>query len=76
MVVAGIAIGLPATLAGRRVLASQLFGVDIWDPYTDPYTMGAAISMLVVAATATFVPARRAAGVDPMVPCAASSAKA
>jgi predicted permease len=64
LVVAGIAVGLPATMAARRVLASQLFGVDIWDPYTT----GAAISlMLVVAATATAVPARRAAGVDPMV---------
>lgn len=64
LVVAGIAVVVPATLAAGRVLASQLFGVDIWDPYT----MGATLSlMLVVATTATLWPALRAAGVDPMV---------
>jgi len=64
LVSAGIAIGLPTTLAVRRVVASQLFRVDFWDPFT----IGAAIAlMLVVAVAATFLPARRAAGVDPMI---------
>jgi predicted permease len=59
----GIAIGLPAALAAMRLIRSLLFGVEP----ADPLTIGAAaLLMLVVAGCAGFVPARRAARIDPM----------
>jgi predicted permease len=60
----GLAIGVPAALAGSRVLASQLWGVKSYDP------MILAIAALVLAVCAIFaasLPARRATRVDPMV---------
>src|SRR5216110_487270 len=60
----GLAMGIPAALAGSRVLVSQLYGVKSYDPMI----IGAAA--LVLAACAIFaasVPARRAMRVDPMV---------
>jgi predicted permease len=60
----GLAIGLPATFAATRVIASRLYGVS----GSDPATVGsAALAMLGAAALAGYLPARRAAGVDPMV---------
>jgi putative ABC transport system permease protein len=64
LVAAGIAIGLGASLAGTRMLASQLWGVKP----TDPLTFGAVvIVVLVVGAVACFLPARRATRVDPLI---------
>ncbi|PYT76280.1 MAG: hypothetical protein DMG41_29280 [Acidobacteria bacterium] len=60
----GLVIGVPAALAGSRVLASQLWGVKSYDP------MIIAIAALVLAVCAIFaasLPARRATRVDPMV---------
>jgi len=60
----GLAVGIPAALAGGHLLAHQLYGVRSYDPAI----LGAAA--LVLAACAIFaasVPARRAAKVDPMV---------
>jgi putative ABC transport system permease protein len=59
----GVGIGLVAALAGARILASQLYGVSARDPLTF-----AAISILLalVALLASFLPARKAASVDPM----------
>ncbi len=60
----GIVIGVPAALLSSRLLSTLLVGVTA----RDPLSYGAAI--LVLAATsaiAAFVPARRAAGVDPRV---------
>jgi putative ABC transport system permease protein len=60
----GIVIGLAGSLALSRVVASLLFGVTA----TDPLTFGAVILLLVAAAMlACYIPARRAAKVDPMV---------
>ena len=60
----GLAIGIPVTIFGGRVMASQLFGVTPHDP------MVLAITTAVIA-TATFVaaviPARRAAKTEPML---------
>ena len=59
----GILIGIAASLAVTRVLASQLFGVEP----NDPITFGGVV--LVVAASslvACYLPARRATAVDPM----------
>lgn len=59
----GLALGIPAAIATGRLIASQLFGVKPWDPMT----LSAATLLLAVAAfVAAVIPARRAAGVDPM----------
>ena len=64
LVVAGMAIGIAASLAAGRLVASQLFGLE----HTDPATILSAIAvMVVVSATAGYLPARRAARVDPMI---------
>jgi putative ABC transport system permease protein len=61
---AGIVIGAAGALALTRVIASELFETKP----ADPLTFGAAaLSMLVVAALACYVPARRALRVDPMI---------
>ncbi len=63
LVVAGAAVGLPASLALGRVIESQLFGVRS----NDPLLLGAAVAALaLVALAAAFVPARRAARIDPV----------
>jgi putative ABC transport system permease protein len=60
----GIAIGVPAALAGTRLVRSMLFGLG----FTDPIVIVAAAALLAfVAALAGFLPARRASRVDPMV---------
>ena len=62
--IAGIAIGLAGALAGTRVLGSQLYGVGTTDTVTF-----AVVSLLlaVVALGASYIPARRAMKIDPMV---------
>jgi putative ABC transport system permease protein len=60
----GIAGGLIGALAISRVMAGLLFGVST----TDAVTFGAvAVILAAVALLATWVPARRAIGVDPIV---------
>jgi ABC-type antimicrobial peptide transport system permease subunit len=58
----GIGIGLAAAAAMTRVLAALLFGVDPIDPLT---MAGAAALLALVAAAATWLPARRASALDP-----------
>jgi predicted permease len=64
LVIAGIAIGIAASLAAGRLVAAQLFGLEPTDPLT---MLSAILVMLVVSAAAGYLPARRAARVDPMV---------
>jgi len=61
---AGVVLGIPGALAGTRVLQSLLFGLASRDPAT---LTGAALAMFAFAALASYVPARRAARVDPLV---------
>lgn len=64
LVVMGIVIGIGGALALTRLLASQLFGVSA----TNPMTFAAVTLVLgAVALFASFVPAWRAATVDPLV---------
>ena len=59
----GIAIGLPVALALVQLLRSTVYGIKPHDPLT---AIGAAVLMAAVAALAAWIPARRAAKIDPM----------
>jgi ABC-type antimicrobial peptide transport system permease subunit len=64
LVVIGLIAGLGAALATTRLIASLLYGLSP----NDPLTIGlASLLLLTVAALAGYLPARRAARVDPMV---------
>ena len=64
LALAGIAAGLAGALALTRFLASLLFDLSP----TDPATLGAvAVALALVAVLATWIPARRASRVDPVI---------
>jgi macrolide transport system ATP-binding/permease protein len=64
LIVAGAAMGLVLAAASTRFMTNQLFGVTP----TDPLTYIAVTSVLIVTALAAcYLPARRAARVDPLV---------
>jgi putative ABC transport system permease protein len=59
-----VVIGLAGAFAATRLLSSLLFGVGVWDPMT----FGAIVILIsIVAFLAAWLPARRAARVDPIV---------
>ena len=64
MVLIGVLVGIPVSLAASRWIASFLYGIKAQDPVTY-----AAIAALVIAAglAAAYIPSRRASRVDPMV---------
>jgi len=63
LALAGAAAGLGCSLVLMRVLAATLFGVTA----SDPLTLGSACALvLAVGASASLLPARRAALVEPM----------
>jgi ABC-type antimicrobial peptide transport system permease subunit len=60
----GVAIGVPLALALAQSVSSLLYGLKPTDSLT---IFGAVVVLFVVAATASYLPARRASRVDPMV---------
>jgi predicted permease len=59
----GLMVGIPIALLGGRFMASQLYNVRSWDP------VSVAVAIVVLSASAAvagFIPARRAASIEPM----------
>ena len=63
MTLSGVALGVAGALALGRVVASLLYGLKAWDPMTFVIS---ALLLILVALGASWIPARRAAGVDPI----------
>jgi ABC-type antimicrobial peptide transport system permease subunit len=63
LVVIGLALGIGATLAVTGLLQGLLYEVQPWDPSTIALVGGA---LFFVAFVASYLPARRAAAVDPV----------
>ena len=64
LAVTGAVCGMIGSLLLMRLLASQLFEIKPGDPVT---LIGAALLMMIVALVASWIPARRATKVDPMI---------
>jgi putative ABC transport system permease protein len=62
--VIGITVGIAGAFAGARYMQSMLFGIEPRDPAT---FAAVAVSFALVALVASYLPARRATMVDPMV---------
>jgi len=60
----GLALGLPAAIGAGKLMKDQLFGVKPWDPVM---LIFATVLLALAAVLASVIPARRAAGVEPMV---------
>ena len=60
----GIAIGIPAAIGAGKLMTDQLFGVTPWNPLMLAL---AVLTLAVAGLLASAIPARRAAGVEPMV---------
>jgi len=59
----GLALGIPAAIGAGHIIANQLFGVSPWDPLI---VSGATLLLVLAALIAAFIPARRAASLDPV----------
>lgn len=63
LTIIGVIAGLGATVAAGRLIASMLYGLSFYDPAT---LIGATVLLVLVALAASWIPAHRAASVDPM----------
>jgi len=59
----GLGLGIPAAMLAGHLMASQLYEVGSYDPQA---LLSATLALGLCAATAGFVPARRAASIEPM----------
>jgi ABC-type antimicrobial peptide transport system permease subunit len=64
LVAVGVAICVPSALLSSRLVASMLFGLQGNDLFT---LLTAVLVMLSIAALASYLPARRASRIDPVV---------
>jgi putative ABC transport system permease protein len=64
LALAGLIVGIPMGLGTARALSTLLFRVSPADPFSFLTVM---LLLLIIAATASYVPARRAANTNPMV---------
>jgi putative ABC transport system permease protein len=64
MVGIGLALGLAGSVALGRAMVSILYGLSGTDPLS---ILAASLTLVIVAAIATYLPARRASRVDPAV---------
>jgi ABC-type antimicrobial peptide transport system permease subunit len=64
MALVGVALGIGLALGLTRLISAQLFGVTAHDPLT---FAAVGLVLIVVALVACWLPARRAASVDPIV---------
>ncbi|HEX6729064.1 MAG TPA: ABC transporter permease [Pyrinomonadaceae bacterium] len=64
LVAGGLLIGVPVAVLAARLISSQLYGLSPGDPLT---MVGAAAILIVVALIASYVPARKASRVNPLV---------
>ena len=62
-IVLGLALGIPAALFAGHLLGSQLYGVGAYDAWS---LTAATVVLASCAAIAVFIPARRAASIEPM----------
>jgi ABC-type antimicrobial peptide transport system permease subunit len=63
LAVVGVAAGLAVGVAMSRLIATMLYGLKSYDPLT---FAGASLLLLFVALSASWIPARRAARIDPL----------
>jgi len=63
LALAGVCVGIAAALVATRAIAAVLYGVSATDSLT---FVAVPLTLLGVAAVACYIPARRAARVDPM----------
>jgi predicted permease len=62
-VIIGLLLGVPLAIGAGKLIASQLYGVAIWDPLA---LTVAALALAIAAFIAAMIPARRAASISPM----------
>jgi macrolide transport system ATP-binding/permease protein len=62
-IIIGLLLGIPASLYAGYLMKVLLWGVDSYDPMA---IIGAPLMLVVCAAAAGFIPARRAASIEPM----------
>ena len=64
LIMTGLLIGLPLAALASRLISALLFGLSPLDPATIIVTTAL---LLFVGVVAAYLPARRAAGIDPLV---------
>jgi predicted permease len=62
-ILVGLGLGIPAALFAGHMMDSLLYGISGYDPFA---FIGATLVLGICAAVAGFIPARRAASIDPM----------